>query len=1070
MTSTSTQIADDIQTSTCPVSGLPIRTSAAWTYTHDAPYYQAQISVIGDHVIYTRVKGYVTIDALKVVIPLVRKVICENIGDGVPYAQIEDYRDLQRATFEARRFFIKDIIARPNLAALICCHVSPLFKVNIRMAMRVTRYHFTVAVADDTADALKRAWTALNIDWPAAPAAEDLRCPSTGLPITQRPQWTAVALGNGLHATVTCTGARLITSRVTGAHPMEEAAVSRWIATRNAVLAQMLPHGGAYIELLNVAHTGVRAALHQIAALAAAPAPAGCHCCGLVVFNASAGINAGLWLKRLLAPAPIPVTVRGSHHQAITLAASQIKETAAWDTPPESTCLDATNWSHSAPNYQVRFDIVDDTILLGVCSGHYTLKDVAPSMAALSRAADSMPPGIQPCIVAIDVSRLTGTARKARKAHMEAISRWFAERPAFRLHVFFGADRMTRATINLLRPLVSMDVRIVEDMAAARQLAVQVKTPSLAARPPAAPPTVADAGIQPYIDELLGFLASINWESDGMDRTGEAPDVHHPLQPVYDAIALIKGDLDDLFRERNAAETERLILASAIEQSTDAVVITDRTGRIIYTNPAFYRITAKQAIETIGQPLAIIQNGSAAITPAAEDLMATIEKGSIWRNLIIVEGDDESPPYRVDATVSPIMDNRGNIINHVATLRDVSHENALETQLRQRRKMEAIGTLAGGIAHDFNNILFPIIGFAEMAQEQLPANSPAKESLKEIFTAALRARDLVQQILMFSRQKETRREPVLITPIILEAMRFLRATLPATIEIEDHLTDADLTVLADATQLYQVIINLGSNALQAMEGSGGVLTISTEVVTSLPADADLAPSPDVGSYVRLQVTDTGTGISPHNIDRVFDPFFTTKGPGSGTGMGLSIVHGIVAAHAGRITLDSQPGMGTQVNVYLPLLSEKPTVVVPMPVLRIKGNNDRLLVVDDEPSIVRMLTGMLEHEGFRVSAFTRPKTALEAFEASAQDFCLVITDLTMPEMTGDALADAIERIRPDIPVIICTGFRNMIQKTRLSAHRKFLPKPVVKQDLLATIDCLRGQPLHHGPQHDAHTDN
>ncbi|RMF92264.1 MAG: response regulator, partial [Nitrospinota bacterium] len=371
-------------------------------------------------------------------------------------------------------------------------------------------------------------------------------------------------------------------------------------------------------------------------------------------------------------------------------------------------------------------------------------------------------------------------------------------------------------------------------------------------------------------------------------------------------------------------------------------------------------------------------------------------------------------------------------------------------QLRQAQKMEAIGTLAGGIAHDFNNILTAILGYTELTLRNMPEESEAYQNLQEVLAAGKRAKELVQQILTFSRQHEQRYQPVQLRQVVQEVLRLVRATLPSTIEIRQYL-DTPGTVLADPGQIHQVLLNLCSNAEYAMRERGGILEVRLEKTQITPEFAAAHPPLHPGPYLQLSICDTGCGMEPAILDRIFDPFFTTKGVGEGTGMGLAIVHGIVTSHGGAITVESLPGQGTTFTLYFPQIDD---------VLDSMGDNEpalprgkeTILLVEDEPALAALGEQMLTMLGYRVIAYTDSLKALEAFRADPQRFDLVLTDQTMPNMTGEALSRELLRIRPDLPIILYTGFSHTMtpEKARALGIRAYLMKPLVWRDLALTI--------------------
>jgi len=354
----------------------------------------------------------------------------------------------------------------------------------------------------------------------------------------------------------------------------------------------------------------------------------------------------------------------------------------------------------------------------------------------------------------------------------------------------------------------------------------------------------------------------------------------------------------------------------------------------------------------------------------------------------------------------------------------------MERRIRQTQKMEASGTLAGGIARDFNNILSAIMGYSELASDELSEKSEAKENLEMVLKAANRAKNLVRQILTFSRQTEQEKKPIQISIIVKEVLNLIRATFPATIEIRFELEN-DLFIMGDSTQIHQVIMNLCSNAGDAMEEMDGVLEVCVESVQLgngvFQEISNLAP----GDYIRLSISDTGCGMPRNIVDRIFDPFFTTKDLGKGTGMGLAVVHGIVKSHEGAIKVYSEPDRGTTFTLYFPSYKKMPENSVEAQET-LQTGKERILFLDDEPPLSNLGKKLLEKLGYRVKAWTSSIDALEAFRANPHDFDLVITDKTMPHLTGFDLSEEIKRIRPNIPIIMCSGFINPVENKRAKA--------------------------------------
>ncbi len=379
----------------------------------------------------------------------------------------------------------------------------------------------------------------------------------------------------------------------------------------------------------------------------------------------------------------------------------------------------------------------------------------------------------------------------------------------------------------------------------------------------------------------------------------------------------------------------------------------------------------------------------------------------------------------------------------------------IEGQLRQAQKMQAIGTLAGGIAHDFNNILGIILGFTDLTMLTLPKDSPEYANLYEVREASLRARDLITQILSFSRVAEQKRRPFRISLIVKEVLKLLKAALPSSIVIQFEqkgLNEGFDNVLADPTQIHQVLMNLSSNAAHAMRERGGSLSVALSHVHIPEGAGNLPVDLKPGSYVKLAVSDTGHGIDSETMEHIFEPYFTTKKQGEGTGLGLAVVHGIVESHGGAIGVTSKPGLGTTFDIYLPVLRSAAADEVKSPRSVLTGGTEHVLLVDDEEGLIRAGSLMLEYLGYTVTARKSGTEALETFRAQPDRFDLVITDLTMPKMPGTELARELLRIRSDMPVILCTGFTEIVnsESVRAVGIKEFIAKPLALESLAKVV--------------------
>lgn len=382
---------------------------------------------------------------------------------------------------------------------------------------------------------------------------------------------------------------------------------------------------------------------------------------------------------------------------------------------------------------------------------------------------------------------------------------------------------------------------------------------------------------------------------------------------------------------------------------------------------------------------------------------------------------------------------------------EINDRKQAEAKVHQMDKMKAIGTLAGGIAHDFNNILSAILGYSELALMDIKEENRLQSNLNQVVKASNRARDLIRQILTFSRQSEPEFRPVDIVPIVKESLQLIRASLPSTIDIQENISERVQNIMADQTQLHQIIMNLCTNAGYAMKEKGGILNIELDDIFLKAEDNakpyDLTPGP----YVQLNVSDTGIGMKHHILKNIFEPYFSTKKRGEGTGLGLSVVHGIVKSHGGSIKVNSEVGSGTIFEVYFPAIDNS-EAAKDLTKSKISTGTEKILLVDDEIAILDAAKQILERLGYKVTARTSSIEALEAFRHHPNEFDLIITDQTMPNLTGMKLAEEILSLRPEIPIILCTGFSETITMEKLKSIgiKKMLMKPVAVRDYAENI--------------------
>jgi PAS domain S-box-containing protein len=549
----------------------------------------------------------------------------------------------------------------------------------------------------------------------------------------------------------------------------------------------------------------------------------------------------------------------------------------------------------------------------------------------------------------------------------------------------------------------------------------------------------------------------------GLRKDGTEVPVEIGLTPVATEEGLfVLGSIVDISARKRA----EIRFRAAVESSPNGMVMVDANGKIELVNREIERMFGYTRDELLGQSIEMLVperfRGKHPIFRAGFYREPQARAMGAGRDLFGLRKDGSELP--VEIGLNPIETDEGlfvlsSIVDISARKRAEEQRRQLEDQLRQSQKMEAVGTLAGGIAHDFNNILGAIIGFAEFLQPDLTSDR-ARSDLLQLLKAAERGKELVERILWFSRRRERVLQPLDLRTTLQESAKLLRATLPGPVEIQVAVHPETPRIMADATSVQQVIMNLATNAAYAMPG-GGKFEITVEPFYVRDSVARDRPGLREGPYAMLTARDTGHGMDPTVRERVFEPFFTTKPPGAGTGLGLAVVHGILRDHGGVVELESEPGAGTTVRCLFPAhLNEHTEAAIPS-IKTPRGSGQHVLLIEDEESLARVGERRLLSLGYRATVMTDGVQALEAFRAASQDFDIVVTDYSMPHMTGIDLARALRTLRSDIPVILVTGLMEELppERTKAAGIHRVLKKPVTAHELARAIhEVLSGTTL------------
>lgn len=500
---------------------------------------------------------------------------------------------------------------------------------------------------------------------------------------------------------------------------------------------------------------------------------------------------------------------------------------------------------------------------------------------------------------------------------------------------------------------------------------------------------------------------------------------------------------------RKQAEENLLQLATAVERAGEIILITDAEGTIQYVNPAFEQVTGYMKEEVVGKNPRILKSGKHD-SSFYRDLWETLIRGDAWHGRFTNRKKDGTLYYE-ETTISPNRDQSGKIINFVAVKHDITHEVALENQLRHAQKMEAVGQLAGGVAHDFNNILTAIIGYASFLKMKMREDDPLEGYVTNILASSERAADLTQGLLAFSRKQIINPKPVNVNSVVIRVGKLLIRLIGEDIELRIELSEQDLVVMADSGQVEQVLVNLATNARDAMP-DGGVLSVKTEHVV---LDAEFIKAHGYGNpgkYARISATDTGFGMDRETREKIFEPFFTRKEIGRGTGLGLAIVYGIIKQHGGYINVESEPGMGATFNIYLPLTEMDVKVSenqeTPMPLV----GRETVLVAEDDGEVRKLITGVLEKFGYRVVEATDGADAVAKFKENSDNIDLIILDVVMPKKNGKEAFDELRGVRPDVKALFMSGYASDIiyKKGLVAEGLRLLSKPISPGELLNNV--------------------
>ncbi|MDA3894989.1 MAG: response regulator [Desulfobacteraceae bacterium] len=916
-----------------------------------------------------------------------------------------------------------------------------------------------------------------------------LFCPVSGSKVFSRPEWIKQKVSDTFTVNFWKIGDSILYSRPEGRANFE--GVKNSLAINETVATHFSGENGKYIQIEDYSllkGSSIAARKFFIDKMNAAE-----NMTSLIFCNLSPPLSVAVKIGEKFNKAGKRIYVSKNYRDALKKAIEVsgqkdlIKNTAPLDlcnyietndrtlTPVDVLCEES--WNIDTPGYSNHTIMIDRSILHSTSIGKLDSEHVPLIDSKRKIWQSAIPEDSKIDYIVVDSRNLKGGSRFARAEYMQSLQNWYKQHP-IRLYIVYGTNTFMKTALYLAKPLMPFKVKVARDLDHAFNLIREEKYRKISKKKQRKitehPAPVSNTDIE----NLMAFFGKINWDEKGSELNfGIEED--HPFYYIYQSVKLVKDEFNDLLKERIQAESALRESEKRYRRVTDNISDTIwefdlKTFKFTYVNPSFEHISGFSDQEIMNSRLEEL------FTPASlklisealnEELIAEKSGLAKPRLLELEHFYKNGSTFWAEISARFVRDDKGCPVGIVGVTRDISERKQVEKekaelaeQLRQAHKMEAIGTLSGGIAHEFSNILSIIVGNTELAIDDVPEKSSINDCLEEIKTASLRAKDVVKQILSFARKSPATRKPIRISAVVNEALKLIRSTIPMEIKIhQDILCDVEM-ILADPTEIHQILINLCTNAVHAIDNDTGFLDIELKAITLNENGAVQYEELSAGEYVKLSVKDSGTGIDPGIMDRILDPYFTTKDVDEGLGMGLAIVYGIVKKYDGAIGIRSEIGKGTTVEVLFPLTKEQVEIKTEASDA-LPAGTERILCVDDEASLVKLLKQILERQGFEVVGETSSKRALKLFKDEPDKFDLIITDMAMPEMPGDRLVRELIKIKPNIPIIVCTGFSDRMNEEKaidlgISAYAA---KPVGKSDLLEMVRKVLNEAKDKSPQ-------
>jgi PAS domain S-box-containing protein len=898
------------------------------------------------------------------------------------------------------------------------------------------------------------------------------------LQVLQKPEWTDVRLGRGYRVTVRLIGDDIVHSQQYGSITLPDL-----LALLELIESIVREHIGTRRRHVHIAdYTGLKATSAEARRHFIEYVSTSRNLVGVVFYGASPTLKLSIKLGRRLHLLRTNIELVDSFEQALERAHQLLRPSAA---PPPAGAMAAApppresaarsisparppDWSYEHGGFSLRWELIDDRVLHGVAAGTLRSEHIDPIFAAIDRVfAHARRVTSRPAVI-LDITELDGVSIAGRRRFVDTLRDW-RERRSLSLFALYGANPRLKGAIAISRPFLPFPLTLTRDLASALLLVpddARRKRQPQAAREEGGPSPPTLRATEQHIDDVLRFLGTINWERDGVDWWENEVSRDHPLAPLFDAITLLKTDVDHLLRERRKAEealresTDRY--RTILENIADGYYEIDLDGRLTFCNDAMLDILGlkRDEVHRLSPQVFRSSDHPDRIDAAFKRVFATGQPSTAlaWE---LVRCDQRK--IAVEVSISLIRDQDDAPAGFRGIVRDVTERAAadrerarLESQLRHAQRMEAVGTLAGGIAHNFNNLLMGIQGNVSLVLKDIDPRHPHHHRLETVEALVKGGSKLTGELLGFARAGRYEVRAIDINDLARQTAETFGAT-RREVRIHLELSQALLRVRADRSQLEQVLLNLFINAAEAMP-TGGDLFIATRATSRLALEGrPYVPRP--GSYVALTVRDTGIGMDPETQRRIFEPFFTTKGLSGGTGLGLSSVYGAVKAHGGYVDVSSQSGVGSTFTVYLPVTDEDVLSSEDTQGEIVLGRGT-VLIVDDDEAVLEACGSILAYLEYTPLKAASGRQAVEVFRERWQDINLVILDMVLPDIGGGEVYEALKAIHPQVKVLLASGYSlgGAAQAILERGCNDFIQKPFTIEQLSQKIGAIIGESL------------